>query len=74
MGKANANSQAFAVYDYMLTYGAITPKQAVEELGITRLAAVILQLKKAGVEINDEIQKGIDRRGNKTWWKAYSLA
>ena len=67
-------SQALDVYQYMLDNGSITSKQANDELGITRLAAVILQLKKAGVKFEWKDEKGIDRRGRKTWWRVYSLA
>lgn len=67
-------TQAAAVFEYMIAYGGISQKQANDELGITRLSAVILQLKKLGVEIEDEIKTGVDRRGQSTWWKVYRLA
>ena len=66
--------QATDVYNYILEHGSITSKQANDELGITRLAAVILQLKKKGVKFKWKDEKGIDRRGRKTWWRVYSLA
>lgn len=66
--------QAFDVLEYMKLNGGITSKQANDELGITRLSAVILQLKKMGYQIEDEIKTGIDRRGQNTWWKVYRLA
>lgn len=67
-------TQAFAVYEFMVVHGEISQKQSNEELGITRLSAVILQLKKLGIRIEDEIKTGTDRRGQPTWWKVYKLA
>ena len=67
--------QAFDVLDYLKDHPeGITSKQANDELGITRLSAVILQLKKMGYLFEDEIKTGIDRRGQSTWWKVYRLA
>ena len=66
--------QAGDVYEYMRKNGGITSKQAFNDLGVSRLPAVILQLKKMGVEIEDEIMTGVDRRGNNSWWKVYRLA
>lgn len=67
--------QAFDVLEYLKEHPeGITSKQANDELGITRLSAVILQLKKMGYQIESEIKTGIDRRGQNTWWKVYRLA
>ncbi len=67
--------QAFDVLDYLkVRPGGITSKQANDVLGSTRLSAVILQLKKMGYQIEDEIKTGIDQRGQNTWWKVYRLA
>lgn len=66
--------QAGAVLEYMNKHGSITQKQANDDLGVSRLSAVILQLKKMGVQIEDEIKTGKDRRGQDTWWKVYRLA
>ncbi len=44
-------TQAEAVIDYMREHGSITSEQAIRELGITRLAAVIVQLKRRGYAI-----------------------
>ena len=67
--------QAFDVLDYLKVHPeGITSKQANDELGITRLSAVILQLKKMGYEFENEIKTEIDRRGQSSWWKVYRLA
>jgi hypothetical protein len=66
--------QAYDVLDYMTEHQGITSKQANDDLGITRLSAVVYQLKKMGCKIETEIKTGIDRRGQRTWWKVYRIA
>ena len=72
MSKLSRTNQRYIVYAYMLNNGFISQKQATE-LGISRLPAVILQLKKQGVKIKWRVITGMDRYGNKTWWKEYGL-
>lgn len=62
------------VLDYIEKHGGISSKQANDDLGITRLSAVVFQLKKRGFVFDEEIKTGIDRRDKKTWWKVYKLA
>lgn len=50
-------SQKDLVYSYMINKGSITPLEALNEIGVMRLAAVIHSLKKEGVKIQSEIVK-----------------
>jgi hypothetical protein len=48
-------SQKDMVYSYLVMNGSITPLEALNEMGVMRLAAVIHDLKKEGLKINSEI-------------------
>lgn len=54
------------VLDYIKRNGSITPMEAFESLSITRLAAVVWNLKRAG----HDIQTVVHRRGQ-VWWAEY---
>lgn len=60
------------VYNYIIHHGSITTKQAFEELGITRLSEYIRQLR-LDMQIDDEIETGINRYGEKVHWKKYYI-
>jgi hypothetical protein len=69
----NKPKQAQRVLDYMEKYGSITPLQAINELGILRLAAVISVLKKRGLCIESEFVSVRNRYGETCRVKQYSL-
>lgn len=60
------------VLNYIVTFGSITTKQAFEDLGCSRLSEYIRQLR-TELEIDDEIETGINRYGEKVHWKRYFL-
>lgn len=60
------------VLNYIIEFGSITTKQAFEDLGCTRLSEYIRQLR-LEMEIDDEIEIGINRYGEKVHWKKYFL-
>ena len=60
------------VLNYMLEFGSITTKQAFEDLGCTRLSEYIRRLR-AKMIIEDEIVTGINRYGEKVFWKKYFI-
>lgn len=60
------------VLDYMYKFGSITTKQAFEDLGCTRLSEYIRRLR-LQYEIDDEIETGINRYGEKVHWKKYFI-
>ena len=61
------------VIKYIKTYGSITPLQAILDLGNTRLAATIFQLKDLGWEFETENLKVKNRFGRTTNVAKYSL-
>ena len=60
------------VLNYMLEFGSITTKQAFEDLGCTRLSEYIRRLRMR-MTIEDEIITGINRYGEKVFWKKYFI-
>lgn len=60
------------VFDYIQEFGSITTKQAFEDLGCTRLSEYIRRLRLSH-DIDDEIETGINRYGEKVHWKKYFI-
>ena len=56
----------------MLEFGSITTKQAFEDLGCSRLSEYIRRLR-TRMTIDDEIITGINRYGEKVFWKKYYI-
>ena len=61
------------VLQYMQECGSITSLDAFRELGVTRLAAIILNLKKAGVPIKTETMYSTNRWGDEVHFAKYSI-
>ena len=61
------------VIDYIGRFGSITPLDAFRDLGITRLAAVIWQLRKDGIVVYGEMEKSKNRFGEPVKYMRYSL-
>ena len=61
------------VLDYLKKYKSITQMEATNDLGITRLASRIADLKTAGVAIVSEFEHGKNRFGRPTRYKRYRL-
>jgi hypothetical protein len=62
------------IIDYMNEHGAITSLEAIQKLGITRLASRIADVKKKGYIIIDEWAEVPTRNGGTTRVKRYRLA
>ena len=58
---------------YMRDFGSISTMQAFTELGCTRLASRISELRKAGHNITDEFVTGKNRYGESVSYKKYSI-
>jgi len=67
-------TQKLAIIQYMYDFGSITPMEAYNDLGITKLATRISEMKKDGCKIKTEIVKGKNRYGKPTRFARYSLA
>lgn len=61
------------VLQYMQEEGSITSLDAFRELGVTRLAAIIFNLKEQGVGIKTETVYGTNRWGDEVRFAKYSL-
>lgn len=66
-------SQKDMVLDYIREFGSITPIDAFRDLGVTRLAAKIFELKKDGHDIHTEREHGKNRFGQATRYARYSF-
>lgn len=66
-------SQKQMVLDYIAEFGSITPIDAFRDLGVTRLAAKVFELKKDGHDIDKVIETGKNRLGNRTRYARYSF-
>ena len=66
-------SQKSMVLDYMEEFGSITSIDAFRDLGITRLSAIVFNLKEEGHDIDKVIETGKNRFGNRTRYARYSF-
>ncbi|MBO5970952.1 MAG: helix-turn-helix domain-containing protein [Clostridia bacterium] len=62
------------VLAYLTRHGSITPLEAIDKLGVTRLGARVYDLKKRGHRIDSEMISVANRFGEVCRVKAYSLA
>ena len=60
------------VLNYIQEFGSITTRQAFIDLGCTRLSEYIRRLRLT-YQIDDEIETGINRYGEKVHWKKYFI-
>mgnify|MGYP003133948131 CR=1 FL=1 len=66
-------NQKEKVIRHLQMYKSITPLEAFNEYGIMRLAAVIFDLKDMGFGIDSEMQKSLNRFGEKISYSKYTL-
>ena len=59
---------------YLEEYGSITPLEAFRDLGITKLATRISELKEMGYEFKQEYMTGKNRFGETVRFMRYRLA
>ena len=72
--KAKGNRQYDRVLRYMQTQGSITRAQAMNDIGVANLTAVIDYLRhRVGVPIKTNIVKGTNRYGEKITYAKYSI-
>ena len=67
-------TQAQRVLEYMDTFGSITQLEALQDLGVMRLASRISDLKKQEYPIKSEVVVVKNRYGESCRIKRYSLA
>jgi hypothetical protein len=74
MGKANhVPTQNDRILDYIAKFGSITQLEALQDLGIMRLASRISDLKSMGYPIISEMETVKNRFGEKCSIKRYRL-
>lgn len=66
-------SQNEMIIDYIVKHGSITPKDAVNELDIWRLASRITDLKRKGMKIKTTYVPFTKRDGKKSHYARYEL-
>lgn len=67
-------TQAHRVLDYLDENGSITQLEALQELGVMRLASRISDLRKQGYPIKSDVVAVKNRFGESCYIKRYSLA
>lgn len=71
---ANSNpTQCERIDDYLHTHGAITSREAMDELGVYRLASRISEMRRDGMPIGSRMIKTTNRYGEKVAFKQYFL-
>ena len=66
-------TQKELVLQYIADFGSITPMEAFGDLGITKLATRISEMKKEGRQFKIETVKGKNRYGKHTRYARYSF-
>lgn len=66
-------SQQQMVLGYMREFGSVTPLDAFRDLGVTRLAAVVFELREDGHDMHAERGHGKNRFGHATRYALYSF-
>lgn len=66
-------TQAQAVLEWLETGAGITSMEAFKQLGVTRLSAIIFNLRKAGHDIEGEDLTTTNRFGTKVKYTRYKL-
>lgn len=61
------------VLDYLNEFGSITSLDAFRDLGVTRLSAVVFDLKKKGIPIETQFESSKNRWGDTTNYARYSF-
>lgn len=61
------------VLDYINEFGSITSLDAFKDLGVTRLSAVVFDLKKKGIPIETQFESSKNRWGDTTNYARYSF-
>ena len=65
--------QSERIINYINEFGSITPMQAFQDLGITKLATRVSEMKRDGIEFDQEMVTSRNRYGEKVSFMKYSL-
>ena len=61
------------ILDYIRTFGSITQLDALKDLGVMRLASRVSDMRRMGIPIVSKVETVLNRFGEKTYIKRYSL-
>ena len=67
------NTQHAQIMEYMMRFGSISPMEAFADLGITKLATRISEMRKDGVPIGKKMEKNKNRFGKDIKYMRYWL-
>lgn len=67
-------TQREAIIDYITEFGSITPMEAFSDLGITKLATRISEMRKEGIKFKIEMVSTKNRYGRSVSYAKYSFA
>lgn len=70
---AKRPTQKDKILDYLHRFGSITPMDAFYDLGITKLATRISEMRDDGIEFKITIERSKNRFGDSTHYARYSL-
>ena len=74
MGEGNIEmTQREAIIEYITEFGSITPMQAFADLGITKLATRISEMRKDGMDFKIEMVSTKNRYGKSVSFAKYSF-
>lgn len=66
-------NQRERIYDYIVVFGSITPMDAFNDLGITKLATRVSEMREEGVDIIGEWESTKNRYGKTVRYMRYRL-
>lgn len=66
-------NQRERIYDYMIVFGSITPMEAFADLGITKLATRVSEMREEGIHIIGEWESKKNRFGKTIRYMRYRL-
>ena len=66
-------TQCERIIDYIKQFGSISPLEAFRDLGVTKLATRISEMRKEGQAFNQEYEKAKNRFGETVYYMRYSL-
>ena len=64
-------TQCERIVEYIEMFGSISPLEAFRDLGITKLATRISEMRKKGMEFNQEYMKSKNRFGEDVYFMRY---
>lgn len=66
-------TQRQLILNYIQDFGSITPIEAFSDLGITKLATRISEMRKDGMQFKIDTVKSKNRYGKTVWFAKYSF-